>query len=233
MKTSLTRNFLILLSALSTLVLSNMSFATAVHSGDVQQSWNFKVFLDDKPIGFHQVRIDREDNRKAVHTKAEFDVRFMFIPVYSYNHESRENWRNGCLKTIQTATDDNGDEYYVKTSRANRGLAIETREGSRTIDGCVRTFAYWDPQLLKSERLLNTQTGKYEKVVVVDRGTGTLNVNDFTYQARQFSLDVEGTTIDLWYTEDMRWLALETETSNGARLRYLPEKLNMARVDES
>jgi hypothetical protein len=209
------------------------SFSASWASGKSEEKLDFNVYLDDKFIGHHRVQISRDEDKKSVLTTADFDVRFMFIPVYSYNHESRENWRNGCLRTIQTATDDNGDEYYVKTSRANQGLAIETREGSRTIDGCVRTFAYWDPQLLKSERLLNTQTGKYEKVVVVDRGTGTLNVNDFTYQARQFSLDVEGTTIDLWYTEDMRWLALETETSNGARLRYLPEKLNMARVDES
>jgi len=74
MKTPLLRIFLV---AFTSLIVSNMSFATASHSNDTQQSWNFKVLLDDKPIGYHQVSIDRQANRKAVHTKAEFDVRFM------------------------------------------------------------------------------------------------------------------------------------------------------------
>ena len=114
MKTPLLRIFLV---AFTSLIVSNMSFATASHSNDTQQSWNFKVLLDDKPIGYHQVSIDRQANRKAVHTKAEFDVRFMFIPVYSYIHDTRETWENGCLVNITSTTDDNGDDFSSTASR--------------------------------------------------------------------------------------------------------------------
>ena len=223
MKTSLTKMTKIFLVVFSSLSISNTSFATAAHSDDVQQSWNFKVLLDDKPIGYHQVRIDRDANRKAVHTKAEFDVRFMFIPVYSYVHDTRETWENGCLVNITSTTDDNGDDFFINSKPLNQRLALETQDGISTFDGCVRTFAYWDIEMLQSTHLLNTQTGEYQAVTITDMGSDTVNLEGDEIEARRFKLICEDMNIDLWYTNDMHWLALESTTASGAVLRYVPQ----------
>jgi len=220
MKTSLAKIFLVVFSSLS---ISNTSFATAADSNDLQQSWNFKVLLDDKPIGYHQVRIDRDANRKDVHTKAEFDVRFMFIPVYSYVHDTRETWVNGCLVNITSTTDDNGDDFFINSKPLNQRLALETQDGISTFDGCVRTFAYWDIEMLQSTHLLNTQTGEYQAVTITDMGSDTVNLEDGEVEARRFKLICEDMNIDLWYTNDMHWLALESTTASGAVLRYVPQ----------
>ena len=197
----------------------------------IEENLAFNVFLGDKLIGNHEVTIKRDNNKKSVVIRADFDVRFMFIPVYSYNHESREYWKDGCLETIHTTTDDNGDDYYINTSLSGDALEIETKDGVKKMQGCVRTFAYWNPELLNSERLLNTQNGKYQKVSITDLGTAPLTINDFTYQTRQYRLVCEDKTIDLWYSNDRRWLALETETDSGALLRYLPEQQTIAGLD--
>lgn len=231
MKTPLLRIFLV---AFTSLIVSNMSFATASHSNDAQQSWNFKVLLDDKPIGYHQVRIDRQANRKAVHTKAEFDVRFMFIPVYSYIHDTRETWENGCLVNITSTTDDNGDDFFINSKPVNQRLALETQDGMSSYDGCVRTFAYWDIEMLQSTHLLNTQTGKYQAVTITDMGRGMVNLENNEVEARRFKLIAEDMTIDLWYTDDMHWLALESTTASGAVLRYVPQSpVNVALESQS
>jgi hypothetical protein len=231
MKTPLLRIFLV---AFTSLIVSNMSFATASHNNDAQQSWNFKVLLDDKPIGYHQVRIDRQANRKAVHTKAEFDVRFMFIPVYSYIHDTRETWENGCLVYITSTTDDNGDDFFINSKPLNQRLALETQDGMSSYDGCVRTFAYWDIEMLQSTHLLNTQTGKYQAVTITDMGTGMVNLENNEVEARRFKLIAEDMTIDLWYTDDMHWLALESTTASGAVLRYVPQSpVNVALESQS
>lgn len=206
-------------------VLSGTSIANAVSSDDVSNSWKFTVWLDDTPIGYHQVNINREENRKTVHTQAKFDVRILFIPVYSYNHETRESWEDNCLVNIASTTDDNGDDYFISSMQKEQQLALETQDGTTSLDGCVRTFAYWDIELLKSERLLNTQTGEYQSVSVIDMGVGLLSVDAEQIEARHFRLVCEDMTIDLWYTDEMRWLALESVTESGAVLRYLPEKL--------
>ena len=220
MKTSLAKIFLVVFSSLS---ISNTSFATAAHSDDPRQSWNFKVLLDDKPIGYHQVRINRDANRKAVHTKAQFDVRFMFIPVYSYVHDTRETWENGCLVNITSTTDDNGDDFFINSKPLNQRLALETQDGISTFDGCVRTFAYWDIEMLQSTHLLNTQTGEYQAVTITDMGSDTVNLEGDKIEARRFKLICEDMNIDLWYSNDMHWLALESTTASGAVLRYVPQ----------
>ena len=82
------------------LVLSEVSIANSTASGDVTKSWKFRVWLDDTPIGYHQVKINTEANRKTVHTQANFDVRFLLIPVYSYEHETRELWEDGWFRDL-------------------------------------------------------------------------------------------------------------------------------------
>lgn len=207
------------------LVLSEVSIANTGSGKDSAESWNFRVMLDDTPIGYHKVSVNRGENTKTVHTRANFDVRILFIPVYSYEHETREQWKDNCLVNISSTTDDNGEEYFISSMQKKEQLAVETRNGTTSLGGCVRTFAYWDVELLNSERLLNTQTGEYESVSITDMGTGMLSVDDEQIEARQFRLVAEHLTIDLWYTRDMHWLALESITESGAVLRYLPEKL--------
>jgi hypothetical protein len=208
------------------MALSEGSIANTISGGDVSQFWKFRVMLDDTQIGYHKVNINRVDNRKRVHTQANFDVRILFIPVYSYEHETRELWEDNCLVDIDSKTDDNGDRYYISSVQSEAQLALETQDGNASLGGCVRTFAYWDVDLLKSERLLNTQTGVYEAVSLTDLGMGMLSIDDEQIEARQFRLVSGDMTIDLWYTRGMHWLALESVTESGAVLRYLPEKLS-------
>jgi Domain of unknown function (DUF6134) len=198
-----------------------MAFAS---SDSVQQRWDFRVMLDDTPIGYHRVEISSEANATIVRTQANFAVTFLFITVYSYEHETREYWKDGCLVGINSTTDDNGDDYFINSSRQEDGLTLVTQDGSNTFDDCIRTFAYWDIELLKSDYLLNTQTGKYQPVSITDMGIGQLETGQEQVEARRYRLVCEDLTIDLWYTKDMRWLALESMTDSGAMLRYLPEK---------
>jgi len=209
----------------ASLILSELSLANPASTGDQRQSWKFRVMLDDTPIGYHQVNIDNEADKRSVHTVANFDVRILFIPVYSYAHETREIWEDGCLVDISSTTDDNGDGYFINSRRQEKELALQTQDGMTSHGGCVRTFAYWDIELLKSGALLNTQTGEYQSVSVSDLGDGTLALGDDEFEARQFRLVAEDMTIDVWYTKDMHWLALESVTESGAVLRYLPETL--------
>ena len=206
---------------LAAFLLSEVSIANT----DATTSWKFRVMLDDRPIGYHQVNINREVNRKTVHTQASFDVRILFIPVYSYVHETKERWVDNCLVGISSTTDDNGEDYFISSKIQDQQLTLETRDGITSLDGCVRTFAYWDVDLLKSERLLNTQTGEYEDVEIIDMDTGRLSIDEQQIEARHFRLVANNMTIDLWYTLGMHWLALESVTESGAVLRYLPEQI--------
>ena len=83
------------------------------------------------------------------------------------------------------------------------------------------SFAYWNPAILQQTRLLNAQTGEYEQITIQSLASTVLQVAGKAQTAQQFTLIGKKLKIDLWYAPDGTWLALESMTEQGARLRYV------------
>jgi hypothetical protein len=198
--------------------------ATAAAFSEAPQQWRFKVFLDEQEIGYHTVTVNPEKTRATVQIEANFDVKFLFFTAYRYQHNNRETWENDCLRTIESHTNDNGDTFYVTGQSQDHLLALDTHNGPQSLQGCVRTFAYWDPRLLQARRLLNAQTGEYLDVNIDYIGNEDLIINGAAIVARRYRLQAENIVIDLWYSKTMQWLALQTTTEGGNQLRYQLER---------
>ena len=202
-------------------------FALALLAGSADASasreWRFTAFLDDKPIGYHRFQVREQGADTFLVSEARFQVKFLFFDVYRYEHESRELWRNGCLRRIDARTNDNGGQAHVRGTHAAAGFRIDTLDGAAALPPCVRTFAYWDPRILKADRLLNAQTGEYVAVEVQRLGEDPIAVAGALQPAEHYRLKADKFAIDLWYSPDDRWLALESTTANGRRLRYRME----------
>lgn len=198
--------------------------STAVAVSQAPQQWRFKVFLDEQEIGYHTVAVNPEKTRATVQIEARFDVKFLFFTAYRYQHNNRETWENNCLRTIESHTNDNGDTFYVTGQSYDHQLALNTHNGQQSLQGCVRTFAYWDPRLLQARRLLNAQTGEYLDVVTDFIGNEKLNINGNSIDAKHYRLQSTDVVIDLWYSQNMHWLALQTTTAGGNQLRYQLER---------
>lgn len=190
------------------------------NSFPMEDSLNFRVYLDDREIGFHRFDLSSERGQQVVRTEARFDVKILFLNLYSYRHENTETWNNGCITSIESSTFDNGSDFAINGRRDGDELVVETAQGKTVLPGCVRTFAYWDPTLIDSPMLLNSQTGIQERVRLVERGIEPIEAGGETVSARRFQLELEQATIDLWYSDDSRWLALNYLTEDGRELRY-------------
>ena len=185
----------------------------------------FDVYLDDEKIGTHEVNFERTDDTTTITTTAEFVYRILYIPVYRYEHRTVETWNEACLSSIDSQTDDNGDEFFIQSEAAAPGMLIRTREGEITVDECIRTYAYWDDQLLRTDKLLNTQNGRYQPITYNDKGTETYEFEDIRFEARRVELDTEEGIISLWYDAEDNWVALESKVESGAVVRYLSTTL--------
>jgi hypothetical protein len=194
--------------------------ATLTDHPDAQE-WNFQVFLNDDPIGFHNFRLNPQENGYELQTEAEFKVKLLFVTVYQYQHENVETWRNGCLERIEARTNDNGDKLKVIGQRDAGGFDLAATGGSDSLDAdCVRTFAYWDLAALRDTRLLNSQTGAYQPVEVDLVGRESIEVSGQQVAADRYSLEAEGLDLDLWYSPEGEWLALTSTVEKGRQLRY-------------
>ena len=185
--------------------------------------WEFEVLLNDKEIGVHTFDVTRTEDGRRMETEASFDVRFLFVTAFRYRHQNTEVWRNGCLSSIDAVTNNNGEQLAVNGGATDESFDVDGPAGSESLSGCVQTFAYWNPEILSAERLLNSQTGEYETVEVAYAGADAIAVGDRTIEADRYTMTAKGGDISLWYSsDDQRWLALEAPAKGGRTIRYRP-----------
>ena len=183
--------------------------------------YRFAVYYGDRRIGEHRYEIVQDGDATRVRSRADFQVKLLFINAYRYEHQANELWRGGCLTGLRSVTDDNGRRYEVDARPRETGLVLTRHAPERaqvTLDAdCPASFAYWDRERLGRDRLINSQNGEAVAARLEARGTDTVDGVD----ARRYRLETDGLApIDLWYdASDDTWLRLET-TREGATLRY-------------
>jgi hypothetical protein len=192
-------------------------FASA--AGAPQKEWRFRVYLDDKEIGSHNFYLTESQDGQQLRSEAQFVYKLLFVKLYEYQHSNTETWQGECLAGIESETDANGKPYRVSGERADGGFRVVGSKGEAVLPDCVMTFAYWNPDFLQQQRLLNTQNGEYVEIEVRPPAADTLAVRGAELPAQRYSLKAGDLEIDLWYSPDREWLALETLTG-GRKLRY-------------
>jgi hypothetical protein len=184
-----------------------------------EREWHFRVWLDDQEVGWHRYLVRDRGDATEVESRAQFDVRFLFLNAYRYRHEARERWRGACLDELESRTVTNGRVEQVEALAADESLKVTRPSGEARLAGCVMTFAYWDPRILEADRLLNSQTGEWLPVRIEARGAERVTVAGRDVPAARHRLSAPDLQIDLWYA-DGHWVALEAPLPGGRTLRY-------------
>ncbi len=209
------------ISGLTMLVACAVASGASVADELPKKQWQFDVALDGKPIGFHTFELQQDGSRQVLTTEASFDVKFLFVTAFRYRHQNTEVWNDGCLSSIDASTDSNGKQFEVRGMIGDGGFDLLGAEGAEVLPSCVQTFAYWNPAVLESTRLLNSQTGVYEDVTVTVEGPDQLTVGGKPVDALRYRLSAEAGDIKLWYSsEDKTWLGLEAPAKGGRKIRY-------------
>jgi len=207
-------------AAITALVLSAMAVTATAQAAGEPRVWNFRAYLDDAPIGYHRFTLREQGDGRELKSESRFEVKVLFVTAYRYAHDATEQWRGNCLDSLTARTDDNGDRPTVDAKMEKGQLAVIRSGGSSSIGGCVMSFAYWNPQMLRQARLLNAQTGEFEAVKISALGDDNIIVRGATVAAKHYRVTGPKNPIDLWYSQSDEWLALESTVAGGRRLRY-------------
>lgn len=201
-------------------LLAALLFAAALPALAAEtRDWKFRVLLDDREIGRHQFTLRVAGEQRELRSEARFDVRLLFVSAYRYLHDAVERWQDGCLASLEARTETNGEREAVRAAARGGRLVVEGPGGRGEHEGCVMSFAYWDPQILQARRLLNSQTGELVPVTVTPQGAETLEVRGRRITAERHRISGTGLRIDLWYAQG-QWVGLEAAAQSGRRLRY-------------
>lgn len=185
-----------------------------------KNTWDFRVFLDDKEIGTHRFDLVDQDGGRELTSQARMEVKILFVTAYTYAHHDVEYWSGDCISRLSSKTDDNGKKHHVDVQRRGHETMVQTEQGAQRLGDCVSTFAYWNPAMLQQARLLNSQDGEYVDVRITDAGADSIDVRGVKTPARRFELRSKKLSIDLWYSLQDEWLALQSKTERGQMLVY-------------
>ena len=115
--------------------------------------WDFRVFLNDAPIGYHRFSLTEEGDARELKSETRIEVKFLSVTAYRYVHDATEDWRGNCLVRLEARTDDSGHHFFVQAVRSGDGVVVATQTKRERLPGCVMSFAYWNPQMLRQSRL--------------------------------------------------------------------------------
>lgn len=143
--------------------------AASAHAED----YDFKVFCNGDPVGYHHVHVARNDHETDVDIDATIDVTMAGIKFYRYRHHSHEVWRDGKLAGLVSETDDDGEAKRLSVKPAEDGmLMVESNKERREIPADVLPTSLWNPDILGQRQLLDTESGKMVKVQVAEISDG-------------------------------------------------------------
>jgi len=202
-------------------------FFTSLQAGDSGSeeispgsTWRFKVFLDDKEIGYHNFFVAEHKGVKQLKSVANFEYKLLFVRLFHYEHENSEIWTGDCLQSINSRTDVNGEPFRVDGRREAGQFRVDSKGGEASLPECVMSFAYWNPKFLEQSFLLNTQDGEFLEVDISTPVFEELEVLGVSRPSYRYRLAAGALNLDLWYSTNNEWLALESEVQGGRTLRY-------------
>lgn len=185
----------------------SLSSADAETPADIR----FEVYRNNSRMGEHAVAFSRtEAGDLRVDVDIDLAVRLGPIPVFRYQHDATEFWRDGELVAIQAATFSDGEwSRWQAGLNATGGVALSDLPPS----------SHWTRYDPTTAAILNTETGEPMAVEIV-----SLGVEEFptaTGQVEAERIRMTGTlTVDLWYDAEGNWVGCEFE-ARGQRIRYV------------
>jgi len=213
------------LKAFTALILTSLVFLlgageTRADNIATGNAWKFKVFIDDKEIGYHHFFMAEAGGSKQLKSIANFEYKLLFVRLFHYEHEISEIWNGNCLQSINSRTNSNGEPLKVDGRQETGEFRVAGSNGEHSLPECVMSFAYWNPVFLEQSSLLNTQNGEFLDVDISSPVFEELEVRGELRPSYRYRLAAGALKLDLWYSPDREWLALESEVKGGRMLRY-------------
>ena len=185
--------------------------ASSVGADEKRLELKFDVFLNGKLMGWHSYRVSESNGFTDVQSRTKLDGRIFVFKQVDYAHQSNERWSDGCLQKLESDTISGRKKTSIEGWLTEDGFLIKQNGSSRLLPACTRTFAYWEPKLLKAEFLLNPDSGEHLKVTYDKKAV----VDGFT-----LTLTTPKEPIYLKYDNNGNWLELESRLKSIVPIRY-------------
>ena len=179
----------------------------------------FDITRKGSKLGTHELSFGPGTDGLTVHVAVELAYKILGVTLYHYTHRATEIWAGDQVVAVQSATNDNGDQYSVTARRGPAGLAVQGTKAPRYIAPANALPAtHWNQRELDGP-WINTQDGRLMRPKVTAEHVETIPAGGGrSLSARRFNLSGE-VQLDMWYDDRLGWSGLSF-TKGGALIRY-------------
>ena len=202
---------------LLTLGLTGVASAAGVPKDGVLE---FDIVRNGEAIGTHTYRFDCSGDRTEVRIKTDINFRLFFIPVYRFEHESKEIWQDGKLNSLESNTNENGTPVKLLVHRDEDSLMVYGEDGNLHVDREIIPASLWNRLVLDRSQTLTTISGNVKKFEVEYVGETELEVRGQKVMTQHFRLTGEFER-ELWYDKDDVLVGVRFEASDGSTVAYV------------
>ena len=182
----------------------------------------FTIYRDGDEIGTHVYRIAREGERVTVEIDMEISVDIAFVTVYRFTHSRREVWEGGALVSVESETDDDGEELSIQVARDAGGYR-------RSVNGRIDTFgeeagpvSFWHRDvILAARKYFSVVLDEDYEVTIEGPARRELEVGGKTYETDFYRM-TGNLQRDMWFLPDGSPLKLSFER-DGSLIEYVFE----------
>lgn len=156
----------------------------------------FEVLRKDKPMGRHTISVRRDGTDIIADIAIDLKITFAFVTLFEYTHRNREVWRDNRLVSIETTTNNDGEQFRIAGRADATGFRVTDGDGvERVFAPDVLPTSYWHPRTPQATALLNTQTGELAEVSITP-----LPANRADGPGRQYVVTGD-LDLNLWYAD--------------------------------
>jgi hypothetical protein len=198
-------------------LLGKPGWTTGVPEGGVLA---FDIMRNGEAIGTHTFRFNKSSDQTEVRIKTNIDFSLLFIPIYKFEHESREVWRNGRLASLESNTNENGTPVKLEVHRDEDSLMVVAKDGNLHVDREIIPASLWNRLVLNRTETLTTVSGNLKTFQVEYVGEESVKVLGQQTTTHHFRLTGEFER-DLWYDNTDILVGVRFEADDGSTVAYI------------
>ncbi|MDG1996316.1 MAG: DUF6134 family protein [Emcibacteraceae bacterium] len=182
----------------------------------------FDIKRKGKKIGSHSVTFDAQGDKLLIEATTKIRVKFLFITAYKFDYSSKEIWEQGHLVSLQSHTNDNGKNSSVTMGYGENSVDV-IHNGEATSNQFIQplfTTNHWNPNILNSNQVLNTITGKTNKIEISSVGMDEVPTANGERKAMHHKYSGDLMDISTWYDQHDRWVKLNFKGNDGSIISY-------------
>ena len=202
------------------LVFSVSSFSSnahVLHYKDLNRI-EFDIYRNNKHIGKHIFSFEKNDEKIAVKSEINFEIKKLGIVLYKYHVKGTEVYdiKEGNLLKFNSKTDQNGKKKYVNLKLENNGEYLidgSSYKGKAPTNYLLGTW--WNHSIVEAEAQISAVSGRIINQKVTFLGKENIKIGNKQYVALHFNfsstdkkLDKEKKlNTDVWYDEKtLNWI---------------------------